>query len=116
MSVTIYTSSTSTTAPEVNMANGNAIRVLDLVGITGDDAYCGSMSGEDLLGRVLVALALTPEDEGTDTYEAGPDEGHFQGGTHIFCGRRPGYLQDRLEQLHDIATFAAAEGATVRWS
>lgn len=109
MSVTIYVRTDRTDRPEVNMSNVNARFVFDALGIVGDDVYCGTMSGDELLGRVLVAEALAPEDEGIPVHE------REARATFIDCGRAPGYLQERLAQVHDIAEHAACEGLQVGW-
>ncbi|TLQ39474.1 hypothetical protein FEF34_38070 [Streptomyces marianii] len=118
--------------PEVNVSQRNAARLLELLGLrpgvsadsaahqaeapansveptnqrplTGDGA--GDTTAEDFLGRVLVALALTPEDEGID--------GYWSGRTHM-GGRRAGYLQQRLAELHALAQWCAARGRGVVW-
>jgi hypothetical protein len=69
------------------------------------DAY-GQLPAEQFLGRVLIALALTPEDAGTD--------GHEQGRTY-YGGRPAGYLQRRLLELHHLAVWCAAHGRDVVW-
>ncbi|MDX3694961.1 hypothetical protein PV726_32410 [Streptomyces europaeiscabiei] len=66
----------------------------------------GQLPAEQFLGRVLLALALTPEDPGTDGYE--------QGRTY-YGGRSAGYLQRRLLELHDLAQWCAAHGRDVVW-
>lgn len=69
------------------------------------------MDAEDFLGRVLLASALTPVDEGVPA--------HAVPGTNariIDCGRPAGYLQDRLDALHEIATYAVAHKLPVTWA
>ncbi|WP_331752765.1 hypothetical protein OG440_38400 (plasmid) [Streptomyces sp. NBC_00637] len=66
----------------------------------------GQLPAEQFLGRVLLALALTPDDTGTDGYE--------QGRTY-YGGRPAGYLQRRLLELHDLALWCAAHGRDVVW-
>ena len=62
---------------------------------------------------MLFALAITPADEGRPSFELPRTEG---GMTQIDCGRRVGYLQTRLGELHDLALFAAANDRDVTWS
>ncbi|MFJ4700497.1 hypothetical protein ACIP5N_22040 [Streptomyces sp. NPDC088768] len=79
-------------APEVNVSQRNAALLTSLLDftVTGTtDAPCpphlgdgqaggaGQLPAEDFLGRVLVALALTPEDEGVNGYW---DRRHHLGG------------------------------------
>jgi hypothetical protein len=116
----------STTSPEdieVNMSNSNAHAVALTLGIDLDPDWCGSMPAEDFLGRVLVALAISPIDEGMPSYQMAPgdDAGVFgivrEGGpTFIQGARHPGYLQGRLYQLHELATWAVANGAEILWA
>jgi hypothetical protein len=92
-------------ALEVNMATQNAADVLGLLGLA--DAFEGGIaSGADLLGRVLVAQALTPADEGVPTV----DEGNV-----IFVGRPVGYFQQRLCELRTLAQTAHQLGRPVVW-
>lgn len=108
MSVTF--APTTETGPWLNMANGNASAVLDLLGLDFGDGW-GELDAQDFLGRVLVATALlgitTDDEHGT------PD---VQDGNMIECGRRPGYLTTRLGELHSLATWAAQHGVTMGWS
>jgi len=103
-------SATSPEEVEVNMSNGNAVDVSAALGIDLEPDWCGSMPAEDFLGRVLVALAIAPADEGMPSYEhAGP-------GARMIQGARPaGYLQDRLGQLHQLADWAVNNGAEIQW-
>ena len=94
------------TVPEVNMANGNARHVLDLLGLDTEDA-CGSVTGEDMLGRVLMAQAVAPTDEGTPTYTDGIM-------TNI--GRWAGYSESRLAEIESVARFAIERELEVQWS
>ncbi|MDN5917331.1 MAG: hypothetical protein L0I76_19915 [Pseudonocardia sp.] len=76
----------------------------------GQDMRCGECGAEDMLGRVDLALALAPADPGM------PWHGLNAAGTVIDCGRRPGYLQDRLHALREVAVFASERGRDVWWS
>ena len=96
-------------APEVNMANGNAAQILDLLGYTFDGDWTEAPA-EDFLGRVLIAQALT--DVATDDAHGRPAV-HERNWTE--CGRRPGYLADRLTALHRLATWAVDNNTTVEW-
>ena len=94
---------------EINVSSANAVVLCDALGINlAEEGWCGSLPAEDFLGRVLVALAVQPSDEGIPTHEVPT------GGVRwIECGRRPGYIQDRLAQLHELAEWAVAHGAVV---
>ncbi|MEV5211283.1 hypothetical protein AB0K35_27805 [Micromonospora sp. NPDC053740] len=98
-----------TGAPEVNMANGNAAQILDLLGYTFDGDWADA-SAEDFLGRVLIAQALLPV--ATDDANGLPA---VQERNWTDCGRRPGYLADRLTDLHRLATWAVDNQAAVEW-
>ncbi|MFD3539671.1 hypothetical protein ACFWUQ_09235 [Streptomyces sp. NPDC058662] len=100
MSVTFFADFTD---EPVNMANANAVRVLDVLGY--DELY-GDADAEDFLGRVLVALAVAPADAGRPATV----DGNF-----IDCGRPPGYTQTRLEELRELAEDACARRLRVAW-
>ncbi|QGH75334.1 hypothetical protein I5G61_gp86 [Mycobacterium phage Quesadilla] len=96
---------------DVNMSNSNAARVAEALGFSLDPDWCGEMDAEAFLGRVLMALAVSPADEGMPSFEvAGPGARMIEG------ARRPGYLQDRLAQLHELALWARAHSTPIWWS
>lgn len=98
-------------APCVNVSNANATTLLDLLGIEHDPCdLFGDLPADGFLGRVLIAQALA----GT----AADDEGGVPAvryGNTIECGRRPGYLAERLAELHEVASWAKAHGGVVAW-
>lgn len=100
-------------APDVNVTTTNAIHLLGLLGIAVEEGEhpMGSMAADDFLGRVLMAQAVNPADAGVPARTL-PSEG---GATVINCGRREGYSEDRLQQLHELAEFAVSRGRTVQW-
>lgn len=128
MSVT-FTAATSTFEPEfnanvirdipaaeelsVNMSNTNAFRVCQSLGIDLEaEGWCGGMPAVDFLGRILVALAIEPVDAGVPvTVDAGPGRATF-----VDCGRREGYLQERLGQLRELADWAVANQAEISFA
>ena len=95
---------------EANMSNANAAVVCGALGIDLEEwGWCGSLPAEDFLGRVLLALAIQPADEGIPVHETTvPGQVRW-----IECGRRPGYIQERLAQLHDLAQWAVAHDAEI---
>lgn len=101
-------------ALQINMSNTNAFRVCEALGIDlAADGWCGDMPAEAFLGRVLLALAVAPTDEGMPSYE------HTRVGTGprvIEGGWRPGYLQERLEQLHALGEYAITMRSEVWWA
>ena len=90
------------------MANGNAIVLLEALGLLGEvidgpvgpvpDA-CGSMDAESFLGRVLATEVLSVGDPGTET-EALVEEGCA---TMVMCGRPEGYVDTKLAALREVA-------------
>lgn len=101
--------------PEVNMANGNAAAVFSALGINLDFAQGGSMSGQELLGYVLMAIATGPDDTGIAPAVTGGPEVGQRGATMVDCGMRPGYYAERFAQIGEIATIAARLGRNVYW-
>lgn len=98
-------------APVVNMCNRNAWFVGAALGITPiDGELSGSTTPIDFLGRVLLAQAISPADAGTPAY-AHPGTG----GRFIEGDRPTAYLQDRLDQLRDLAEWAIAHGRDSIW-
>lgn len=98
---------------DINMCNRNAALVCESLGIALDPDWCGDMAAADFHGRVVLALALAPADEGMPSY----DHVTAPGSARMIEGaRRPGYLQERLAQLHQLSTWAIAHGAEVWWS
>lgn len=94
-------------APQLNVTNINAVFLLEHLGFPAGDELVGSIDADDLLGRVLIAEALAPEDEGVES---------TQDGLMTYCGRQPGYLQDRLAELREVAEGARKLGRKVQWS
>jgi hypothetical protein len=102
--------------PEVNVSNINAAELLDNLGIlVGEDfseRCLGSIAAEDLRGRVLMALALLPEDEGMPAHQAG----NTMFGLQVWTAPRPaGHTQKVLERLLEVADYALAQGRDVDW-
>lgn len=97
---------------DVNMSNSNAATIAATLGIDLDaGGWAGEMEARDFQGRILLALAIEPSDEGVPAHELpGP------GARWIECGRRPGYVQERLGQLHELAQWAVDHGALIWWS
>lgn len=93
-------------APSLNVSNANARVLLAQLGLATTD-LCGTLTGEDFLGRVLLATALATTDAGR------PQE---TTGGFTDCGRRAGYLDERIAVLRDIADFAVSNALPVVWS
>lgn len=96
--------------PEVQMSNSNAATLLEVLGLAeGEDFsdYCtGSVDAIDFKGRILMAQALNPADEGTDTIALG---------NMVDCGRPFGYTDSKLSGLMEVAEFALANNLKVVW-
>lgn len=100
MSVTF---SAELTGEPVNLNNVNAARVLGVLG------YLELYGDEDaglFLGRVLLALAVDPEDAGRPV---------LREGRYVDCGRSEGYTGARLLELHALAQYARTWGRHVTW-
>lgn len=99
-------------APTVNMSNINAREVLLALGYISED-LTGSKSGSDLLDDTNRALALADFDEGRESQVMSRNsEGQPN---MVLCGRRPGYVQSRLDDIRAVAQFAADRGYEVSW-
>lgn len=103
--------------PTVNMSNGNSVAVLEALGLKTDeddfsDVCCGSLSAEDFKGRVLMALAVAPISPERVTEVTNLPTGS----TIVNCGREEGYLQEKLEQLLEVADFALEAARSVTWA
>jgi hypothetical protein len=137
MSVSFYGYNKTTQSfseAEVNLSNSNAQTLLDLLGLRidqdGDGDWSGSLSVDDLLGRVLIAQAVMPADEGMPAYkmtgaEAGNHSGLLAGllggvakaeeegqaGPSVWSAGRPaGYFDDKLAQVRELAEEVKALG------
>lgn len=106
MSVTFAPDTAEIAAPSVNVSNVNAGHLLGVLGLDCPD-LCGTIGGFDLLGRVLVAVAVNPCDAGVPV---------TQTGVMVDCGRCPGYTDDRLDDLHSIAEWAIEHGVVVSFA
>ena len=106
----------ATSEPEVNVSNINAAELLDNLGILVGEEFSercvGSIHAEDLRGRVLMALALLPADEGMPAYESS----NTMFGVKMWAAPRPaGHTQRVLERLLEVADYASAQGRDVEW-
>lgn len=95
--------STHTAGPQLNLASGNAARLL---GLPADESY-GECDAADFLGRVLLAQALLGAATGDELGR--PD---LADGAWTWCGTPPGYLAGSLGEL---AAWAGRHPAAVVW-
>jgi hypothetical protein len=97
----------------INMCNRNAALVCDALGIELAPDWCGDMKAGDFQGRILLALAISPTDEGMPSYEHNTEPGTAR----VIEGSRPaGYLQERLSQLRSLADWAVEHDTEVWWA
>jgi hypothetical protein len=94
-------------APYLNVSNRNAGDLLTLLGYGQNEDLCGSTSAADLLGRVLIAVAVEPADAGRPSTTSG---------NLIDCGRPAAYFEDRLAELRTVCEWAEARGVGVAWA
>jgi hypothetical protein len=101
---------TSDDEPWVNVSNTNASLLLERLGIEFD--YSGQIDAEDLLGRALVANVGRDDSGMASTTDRGAG-----GATIIDCGLRPGYFDERMAQLVEVAEYAKTVGTgKVQWA
>jgi hypothetical protein len=128
---------TRSTLPEVNMANGNALSMLDLMGLaTGEDDYCGTVPVEKLPGVIerLQRVVADPVERAA-ALEAptinGVPQGQLSlgellriklgqpparsGPTMLGGGRSDDYVRSRARALLDVFTAAQAHSYEVSW-
>lgn len=95
--------------PWVNMANANAGFILSTLGL---DTGCGTIPTNDFNARLTMAAAVEPYDQGiAPTVSTTPF-----GGTSVYCGRRTGYLQDRLRDFQAVVAWAQEHERDITWS
>jgi hypothetical protein len=102
----VATKATEADAYAVNVGSYNAKMLLEALG-SYDEYMCGEATAEDFLGRVLLARAITPADEGVPSYQVGRS---------IYCGRPEGYTEDRFARLEALAKFALEQQCSIVWS
>jgi hypothetical protein len=100
-------------APSMNLANGNAGSLLEVLGFPTDPWNLPEdfefPTGHDMLGRVLLALGVAPKDEGMD-WVPDAENPRWQGNL-----RRSGYTQDKLSEMHALAEYAIAHDRRITW-
>ena len=144
MSVSFYGYNQTTKAfseQEFNCSNHNAQTLLDVLGIQVGESFeercLGEMSAQDFLGRVLVAQAIMPKDEGMPARKlSGADAEGYSGllgsmlsglaeaeaegksGPTIWdAGRPAGYYDQRLVWCRELAdeVISLGEGWVIQW-
>ncbi|HUW00899.1 MAG TPA: hypothetical protein VMW08_00980 [Acidimicrobiales bacterium] len=98
-------------ALSVNVANGNAVLILERLGLdSGEYGIYGEAPAADFLGRALLGN-VGRDDSGT---AATADQLEGQA-TIIDCGIRAGYFGDTLGRLADLADYASRNGLLISW-
>jgi hypothetical protein len=100
--------STRAFAPEedsLNVSNTHAVLILGALGLDASDP-CGEADANTLMALCALYCATSMQDLGV------PSEQH---GNVITCGRREGYLDERIAELGRIAAVAADAGVEVYW-
>jgi hypothetical protein len=93
---------------QLNVSNDNAHQILERLGIDFD--HCGVIDPADLFGRAAVGN-IGRDDSGVTTIES-KRPGRA---TIIECGVAPGYFEDRLGQIAELASIALERGLLVAW-
>lgn len=88
----------------VNVSNTNASHLLATLGFDPFELD-GDTTGEDMLGRVLIAQATAEPDDGVEP----------EGKRIVDCGRRPGYTGDKLDLLRCLAQETQDAGVRIAW-
>lgn len=98
MSITFCPSGVGHCEEGINLSNANAMALMSVLGVEPD--YCGIISSAELISRID---AVNSASIGAAVVEPSIDRtpGHA---TMICCGRSREYLEERLQQLRDLAT------------
>lgn len=108
-----------------NVAIGNTAHVLSLLGLPQADEFgdaCGDEPASVFLGRVLMALAVAPTDEGVPATSRALRDGFggapvlTAGGRWHDMGRAAGYTERKLAEIRTLAEWADARGFRVAWA
>lgn len=92
---------------QINMANGNAAMVLEALGYEYDN--CGAVDSADLVRRCIKFLNTAEIDRGET-----PSESQEPGKCRVInCGRREGYLQEKITLIRDLALEASRKGVQI---
>lgn len=95
----------ATQEQQVNLAQGNAARILDVLGYHVADCV-GKLDAADLALRatyVLLDIEARPE---LDAGDPEPQITHGDNFVWVDCGWEPGYLSQTLTRLRDLAQAA----------
>jgi len=102
---------------EINMSNTNAMMILQTLSFQPDE-YCGDVKNDELENFILrcdLALQAIREEPSLDPGRETTIEKGETGPTFVHCGVHPGYMQERISQLRDLASFAYKHQAELSW-
>jgi len=94
--------------PVVQMSLSNAQDILRVLGMD----WSGSMSGQEMRERVLVARGLNDQNQA----KPGSVSVGERGATLIVVGREANYVETRLAQLGEMAEWAILHNVDITWS
>lgn len=100
---------------EMNVANGNYVRLMELLGLDYSD-YCGTWGDGSLqhlqerLGVILEGLKAMPEMDSGVPSTTGKGNG---GCKWVDCGLREGYFTERLSKLQELVFKAIEVGGVI---
>lgn len=99
----------------VNMSNGNARDVLDSLGLitpeNESDWYSGEVEADDLIGRCLIGIAVTPEVELPAAMEVGS-----KGARLMHPRRDASYIATKCVAIMRLAEEAKKLDRTIVWT
>lgn len=104
--------------PHINMANGNAMAILDLIGLPVDEC-CGEVDAKDLprtMRAIIKAQNVEARRQGITElpYESGgPGTGHCR---VVYGGRSEGYVMARLQDLMGLAKHCQDNDCGFYWA
>ncbi len=103
-----FTTRNSTTGvfseDDMEVAQGWAPMLGDALGIGFDETFLGEESLESVKGRVLLAMAISPKDEGLPFHTVDTILGPAT------TSRREGYLQEKLDHLLSVIESGERQG------
>lgn len=111
-----------TDVPRLNVSSANGAALLEVLGLRLQDTevidglwYCvqdGVLDAKAFLGRVLLAQGVAPADAGIPWHDISRPGGPMV----IQCGRREGYIDEKLIELEVLARWAMEHGRKVQWT
>ena len=108
------------TAPEANMANGNARAVFEAIGVDLGEYLCGDLAPNAIAPTLAVVERMLQAGELAERRRSGlvrtPEAGVGDGGARVIsCGTSDGSVQLRLYALQAVLFWAQNRGCAVSW-